>query len=432
VAAGDDVRPVVRPRPAATVVLLRPAPGGPEVLLTHRPPSMAFAPDVHVFPGGAVDPGDADDRLMARSSVAPAVAADALGGDLDPVAAIAAWIAAIREVFEEAGVLLAATASSPDALAAARSGLLGGTRSFADVADELDLRLATDRLVPLSRWVTPPTLPRRFDARFFVAELPEGSAATFEGGEVVAHEWIQPRDALRAVADGRMPLWLPTSTTLQQLEHVTSIDDVRERLAPGRLDDVAIEDVQPRVVRIRMPAGGGIAGQPMWSYLVGRERFVLVDPGDPTGPALDAAMEHVDRAGGMLEAVLLTHVDPDHAAGAEAVAERAGVPVLVGPGGGAPLPYEVTELADGELVRAGDLGLRAIATPGLRPDHLAYVPDDGGFALAGDLDGIRGRRSVFAEPEGPRLGASRERLRGLVPERRWLGGHPGPDGVDAA
>src|SRR5690242_2868671 len=67
VAAGDEIRPVVSPRPAASVVLLRPGPDGPAVLLTHRPPSMAFAPDVHVFPGGAVDPGDADDRLVARS-----------------------------------------------------------------------------------------------------------------------------------------------------------------------------------------------------------------------------------------------------------------------------------------------------------------------------------------------------------------------------
>jgi glyoxylase-like metal-dependent hydrolase (beta-lactamase superfamily II)/8-oxo-dGTP pyrophosphatase MutT (NUDIX family) len=430
VTAADQVRPVVRPRAAATVVLMNHGANGPRVLLTHRPPTMAFAPDVHVFPGGAVDAGDADERLAARSAVAPATAAMALGGDLDAVAAVASYIAAIRELFEEAGVLLAVTPARADAIAAARSALLARSQSFAEVADELDLWLSTDRLVPLSHWVTPPTLPRRFDARFFVAELPEGGAATFQGGEVVAHEWERPGDALRAMADGRMRFWLPTSTTLQQLEHVTSIEDVRRRLAPGRLDELAVEAVGTDVVRIRMPAGGGIAGQPMWSYLVGRERFVLVDPGDPTGPGLDAALARVESDRGTLAAVLLTHVDPDHAAGAEAVAERAGVPVLVGPGGGVPLPYEVTELVDGQPVPGGDLSLRAIATPGLRPDHLAFVLDDGGFAIAGDLDGIRGTRSILGEPDAPTLAASRERLRALVPESRWLGGHPDPQGAD--
>ena len=422
--AGDEVRPVVTPRAAATVVLMRAAADGPAVLLTHRPPTMAFAPDVHVFPGGAVDPGDSDERLVARSAVTPDQAALALGGDLERIPAIAAFVAATRELFEEAGVLLAVSSSGPEAVAVARSALLAGTRSFGEAADALDVRLATDRLVPLSRWVTPPTLPRRFDARFFIAQLAEGEQVSFEGGEVLAHEWIRPGDALRAMADGRMRLWLPTSTTLQQLEHVASIEDVRRRLAPAPLDDLALEDVAPGIVRFRMPAGGGIAGQPVLSYLLGRRRFVLIDPGDPTGPALDAVFAHLGAVGGALEAVLLTHVDPDHAAGAEAVAERAGVPVLVGPGGGAPLPYEVVELGDGAAVPFGDLSLHALATPGLRPDHLAFVLEHDGFAFAGDLDGIRGARSMFGEPDLAALAASRQRLDALVPAARWLGGHP--------
>ena len=100
------VSPVV-PRPAATVVLLRPGARGLETLLTHRPATMAFAPDVHVFPGGRVDDADADPALVARSTVMPGDAAAALGGDLEPSAALAAFVAAIRELFEEAGVLLA-------------------------------------------------------------------------------------------------------------------------------------------------------------------------------------------------------------------------------------------------------------------------------------------------------------------------------------
>ena len=97
----------VVPRLAATVVLLRPGRAGLEVLLTRRPASMAFAPDMHVFPGGRVDAADGDPRLVARSVVSPRDAATGLAGDLEPELAIAAWIAAIREVFEETGVLLA-------------------------------------------------------------------------------------------------------------------------------------------------------------------------------------------------------------------------------------------------------------------------------------------------------------------------------------
>ena len=91
--------------------------------------------------------------------------------------------------------------------------------------------------------------------------------------------------------------------------------EIRERLAPGRLGDVVVEPVSDAVTRIVMPAGGGVAGQPVNAYLVGRRRFVLVDPGDPTGPALDRAIALAAERGGTIEAIALTHVDPDHAAG---------------------------------------------------------------------------------------------------------------------
>ena len=289
---------------------------------------------------------------------------------------------------------------------------MGGDASFARIALDLDLRLRTDLLTPLSRWVTPPTLPRRFDARFFVADLPPWTRVSFEGDEVADHAWLRPAAGLEAMADGRLAMWLPTSTTLQQLEHVRSIDEIRERLAPGALGAIEVEEVSPEVTRIVMPAGGGVAGQPVCAYLVGRRRFVLIDPGDPTGPALDRALEIAAARGGAIEAIALTHVDPDHAAGAEAVAERLGIPVLTGPGGGRPLPYEVRELADLEVLDAGDIELRAVLTPGPRPDHVAYLAPDGAFVLTGDLDGVRGARSIPGPADLTAWTNSRERLAG--------------------
>jgi len=414
----------VEPRPAATVVLLRRGPAGLEVLLTQRPATMAFAGDMYVFPGGRVDPGDVDPSLVARSVLTAEEAAAALGGDLAPAVALAAYLAAIRELFEEAGVLLGKTSSKVAAIAAGRSALLGGTATLADLASDLDLRLRTDLLIPLSRWVTPPTLPRRFDARFFAAALPDDVAPSFEGDEVVAHGWLRPADALDGMADGRLAMWLPTSTTLQQLEHVGSIEDIRQRLAPGPLGAIEVDEMSPGVTRIVMPAGGGVAGQPVCAYLVGFRRFVLIDPGDPTGPALDRALELAAGRGGVIEAVALTHVDPDHAAGAEAVAERLGIPVLTGPGGGRPLPYEVRELADLEGLGAGDVELRAVLTPGPRPDHVAYLAPDGAFVVTGDLDGARGARSIPGPSDHTAWASSLERLAALAPAARRLPGHP--------
>ncbi len=417
----------VEPRPAATVVLLRYGTGGLEALLTQRPSSMAFAGDMHVFPGGRVDPADADPALVDRSEVSGDDASAALGGDVEPGPALAAHLAAIRELFEEAGVLLADTTASVGLVADGRSALLRGDATLASLATDLDLRLRTDLLVPLSRWVTPPTMPRRFDARFFAALVPEGVEATFEGGEVVAHIWSRPADALAAMAEGRLAMWVPTSSTLQQLQHARSIEEIRDRLAPGILGPIEVEDISPEVTRIVMPAGGGVAGQPVCAYLVGRRRFVLVDPGDPTGPGLDRAVTLAAGRGGTIEAIALTHVDADHAAGAEGLAENLGIEVLTGPGGGRPLPYPVRELADGEVLGVGDVPLRVVHAPGPRPDHLAFVgAEDGGgaFVLTGDLDGVRGARSIPGPPDPSAWAASLDRVARSAPGARRLGGHP--------
>lgn len=420
----------VEPQPAATVVLLRPGSAGLDVLLTRRPSSMAFAADMHVFPGGRVDPADADPHLAARSVRSAEDAAKALGGDLAPTDALAAHIAAIREVFEEAGVLLADGGADMTVVPArmvsqARSALVGGEATFASIASELGLRLRTDWLVPLSRWVTPPILPRRFDARFFVAELPLGARISFEGDEVAGHAWLTPAAALAAMARGEIGMWLPTSATLQQLEHVASIEELRERLTPRPLNEIEVEAVSPEVTRIVMPAGGGVAGQPVCAYLVGHRRHVLIDPGDPTGPALDRAVALAASRGGSIVAIALTQIDPDHAGGAEALAEMLQIPVLAGPGGGRPLPYPVQELADEEVVALGDAPSQAVSTPGPRPDHLAFlVGARRDLVISGDLDGRRGARAVVGPWDEAAAAASRDRLQRLAPEAAWVSGHP--------
>jgi glyoxylase-like metal-dependent hydrolase (beta-lactamase superfamily II)/8-oxo-dGTP pyrophosphatase MutT (NUDIX family) len=427
-------QPEVAPaRPAATVVLVRPGADGIEVLLTHRPATMAFAPDMQVFPGGRVDAADTDAELTRRSVISPEVAAERLGGDLEPRMALAAHVAAIREAFEEVGVLLADHAPLAD-LVAARSRLLADPDAFPAIANDLDLRLRTDLLVPLSRWVTPSSMPRRFDARFFAAAFPAGAAVTLVGDEVRAQAWHRPLDALESMAAGGLGMWLPTSTTLTQLAYARSIEDIAERLAPGRLGTVVVDDVTPDVVRIEMPAGGGVAGQPVNAYLVGRSAFVLVDPGDPTGVALDRSVEEARLRGGRIVAVALTHADPDHAAGAESLAEQLGIPVLAGPGGGRYLPYATGQLIDGEVVEAGgvidggDVPLRVVATPGPRPDHVAFVVGEGSVAIVGDLDGRRGERSIFATPDEAAWQRSAAALRSVAPGARWLPGHGLPGG----
>ena len=415
------IAPPVTPVPAATVVLLRPGPRGLEVLLTHRPSSMAFAAGMHVFPGGRVDAADAGEELATRSALDAATAAARLGDELPGQSALAMHVAAIRELWEEVGILLADTPRDVASVAAARVALLAGRTDFASVAADLGLRLRTDLLVPLSRWVTPPAYPRRFDARFFAAVAPSGEAS-IAGEEVAAIDWHVPSEALDAMADGRIGMWLPTSCTLQQLEHLRDVTDL-DRLRPGPLDPVAIDEPAGDVVRVRMPAAGGVAGQPVNAYLVGRRRFVLVDPGDPTGPALERCLEEAARRGGTIAAIALTHADPDHHGGAEALAEQLSIPILAGRGAARRFPNEVREVADRAVIDAGDVPLTVLETPGPRPEHLAFLVRDHAVVI-GDLDGRRGSRSIVGPADAAAWSRSSARVDALPATVVRLPGHP--------
>jgi glyoxylase-like metal-dependent hydrolase (beta-lactamase superfamily II)/8-oxo-dGTP pyrophosphatase MutT (NUDIX family) len=419
------------PRPAATVVLVRPGKDGLEVLLTRRPATMAFAADAYVFPGGAIDSGDAAASAIARSVLDAAAASRALGGDAEPDEALAAHVAAVRELWEEAGVAFVSPRAGGDAadarerdakLSEARAALLEGRCTIGEVAADLDVVLRTDWLVPLSRWVTPAFVPRRFDVRFFVADLPGGVEPTFDPREVVEHRWLTPRAALDAMAADEISLWVPTSTTLQQLEHMPSVEALRAAMSPGASVPIGLDEVAPGVVRIVLPGAGGIGGQSVNAWLVGRREIVVVDPGDPSEAASDAITALAEARGAHIVAIALTQAAPDHAAGVEALAVGLGVPVFGGRDAGRDLSADVQELGDGDRLPVGDEPIVALAAPGPRPDHTAWVLADAAAVITGDLVGPGPSRSIVGPADVPAWLASLDRVEALAPQR-LLPGH---------
>lgn len=228
----DPARPPVTPRDAATVVLLRDTPAGYEVFLVRRHAKSGFMGGATVFPGGKLDEQDRDARILARVRGRASAEAARVLDELDmPERALALFVAAIRETFEEAGVLLAEVAR-PDAIAAERARLEQGA-SFADVLDALGAELRLDWLVPLSRWVTPAVEPRRFDARFFLTRIPPGQTAARDARETTEAHWLSPADALAHDLADRILLPPPTLRTLENLSVHAAIDDALEAARRG-------------------------------------------------------------------------------------------------------------------------------------------------------------------------------------------------------
>jgi 8-oxo-dGTP pyrophosphatase MutT (NUDIX family) len=254
---------VLTPLPAATVMLLRDGPHGLEVFMLERNPNSGFVPGAFLFPGGAVDLDDADPGLAARCRGRDDVSTSALLGV--PGGGLAHWVAALREAFEEAGVLLAEPPLEPARRAARRRQVDGGQVPFSEVCEEEDLVLATDEVWAFSHWITPVGQPRRYDTRFFVAAEPADQEPSADLSETVAHLWIQPDDALRRNAADRFPLIEPTLQSLRTLAGFERADDVL--LAARRAEERALEH------------------GPRWIGPDGGRRIPL--PGDATADDLD-------------------------------------------------------------------------------------------------------------------------------------------------
>ncbi|HOB67645.1 MBL fold metallo-hydrolase [Ottowia sp.] len=433
-------------RPAATVLLLRDAPDGIEVLMTRRSLTASFAPGAYVFPGGGIDAADA--QAHAHATRRPTQSDDHL----------TQAIAAIRESFEELGVLLARHADGTPA-SAADVAALDRHAPLAPQCTARGLTLAAADVYVLAHWITDRDLPRRFDVPFLVARMPAGQTPVADETEQFEPVWVRPADALARHEAGQFFIIFPTIRTLQRLKDYPSVDAViaacaserplwtscpragwlagrearyMEHEAPfGELElvspdgqlqhalDWQCEQPVPLLKNVqRLTAGnpGFMTGPGTNSYLVGDPRtgYIAIDP----GPA-DAA--HVERlwraAGGDIRAIVCTHSHADHSPGAKPLqALCAGAPHGLPPILGlASAPTARANSAftpdrslqnDELLVLTGQAPdapithtLRVMHTPGHAANHLCLLLQEDGLLFSGDHI-LNGSTTVIDPPDG--------------------------------
>jgi glyoxylase-like metal-dependent hydrolase (beta-lactamase superfamily II)/8-oxo-dGTP pyrophosphatase MutT (NUDIX family) len=413
---------------AASVLLAR-GPGSSEVFLVCRSPKLRFLGGFCAFPGGRVH---ADDAGLAA----------AVPG-LTP-----RHVAAVRELFEEVGVLLARRPdgsfppAGPD-LDRARQDLLAERLPFGDLLAARDLRLTPADLTPAGSLVTPAFSAARFHTAFFVADLPPGQAAEVWPGELTGGTWSSADEALRVWTQGGSLLSPPTVSILETIrgrpvaELPGRARPLFEALAAGEVPPIwfspAVQMV-PLLCHQALPPGTHTN-----AYLVGTGPCYLLDPG-PTDAAeqqrLFATLDTQAAAGRRLTAVVLTHHHPDHVGAAAACADRYHVPVLAHPLTARALAGKVEVRQEVEEGGRLDLGpapdghgrwhLEALHTPGHAAGHLAFYEPRYGLLFAGDM--VSGLSSVLiAPPEGDLTLylASLRRLQAL-PARLLLPAHGSP------
>ena len=430
-------------RPAATVLLLRDGARGIEVLMTRRSMSASFAPGAYVFPGGGVDAMDAASHGQARRRASQS--------DLHLTQAIAA----IRESFEELGVLLArrgdGSAADHRDIAA-----LNRAQPFAPQCQTQGLTLAADEVFVLAHWITDRDLPRRFDVPFLVARMPQGQTPVADESEQFEPVWVRAADALTRHQAGQFFMIFPTIRTLERLLAYSTVAAVlqacaateqplwtscpRAGLRAGRearfmehdlpYGELALvcpdgqivhaldwQSEQPvamlkNVLRLTAPNPGAMTGPGTNSYLVGdgTTGFIAIDPG-PADP------EHLEKlwraAGGDIRMIVCTHSHPDHAPGAQPLqALCTPKPPILG------LPSAPTArshshitpdraLQNRELLTLtgrgldGDLThtLEIIHTPGHAANHLCLVLREDALLFSGDHI-LNGSTTVIDPPDG--------------------------------
>jgi 8-oxo-dGTP pyrophosphatase MutT (NUDIX family) len=266
------------PAPAATLVLLRDAADGAvETLLIQRHRRSKFAAGDYVFPGGKVEADDVpDDAEQFCRGLDAERAAARLGGGLTPRQALGYWIGAIREAFEEVGILLAYGAAGefvrfdPDnqeRFAAHRAACQASNRAFFVMLRGEGLTLATDHLSYFSHWITPEENPIRFDTRFFAAVAPLGQDAVADGYEIVGARWLTPAEALEAWRRQEISLRFPTIKNLEILRTASAPPGERSVSAAeivAGLRERIVAAIRPRIVQVDGQPVAVLPDDPRW------------------------------------------------------------------------------------------------------------------------------------------------------------------------
>lgn len=448
-------------RPAATVILARDTAQGIEVFMMRRSPNSAFMSGVYVFPGGAVDAKDDPQHWDAQQlAIDDATASRMLNVEKN---GLAYWIAALRECFEESGLLLGYNdrgeilsmddVEQVSRFAELRRKLNAGEISFPDICREHDIRLAVDRMAYFSHWITPPNENRRYDTRFFAAVAPAKQTGSHDDAETTDNTWIRPQDALERFGRGEFALVFPTIKTLERLAplHDTGAlmahtrsqpsipaihprparaqDGSMRRLIPGdhayaeigKLDPegsgIASADIvpgmpvalSPNVRRVTAPNPGVMTGPGTNSYIIGMGNgaagsnsveYAIVDPGPDIAEHVDALMA---ATGGKIRWLLATHTHRDHSPAAALLKQKTGAELI-----GRPPPAHPNQdqsfqpdraVSDGERLSIAGCSIRVIATPGHASNQCCYLLEEEKLLFTGDHI-MQGSTVVIIPPDG--------------------------------
>jgi glyoxylase-like metal-dependent hydrolase (beta-lactamase superfamily II)/8-oxo-dGTP pyrophosphatase MutT (NUDIX family) len=399
--------PPPEPRVASAIILWRDGASGRELFWVKRGGALRFAGGFYAFPGGRLD--DEDWRVPA-----PGLAGEG--------AALAAC--AVRELFEETGVLLAkGPPLSKDARRAARRALLEGALTLGELVSRHGLAVDAERLLPAGRWVTPEHLPVRYDARVFLAKLPDGEEAEVWPGELTGGEWIAAAEALRRWEAGEVLLHPPNLWGVQCLARAGPPECLALLREPPDTEAFITRRIEFQrgvfLASLRTPTLFPAIHTNCWILALGGGALALVDPGSPYPEEqvrLEQVLADLAAAGMAPREIWLTHAHGDHVGGIAALRERHALALRAHPEAAGRLPRgagEALPVADGDLL-AGRF--RALHTPGHARGHMAFLDERTGALFAGDMVSTLST-IVIDPPEGDMADYLRslERLRALRP-----------------